>query len=495
MEYGIKTGHPDQQRADCLVVPVFAKGALAEAAKVLDQANQGIISKLLKRGDLAGEVGETALLPAQDEQPARRLLVVGCGNPKELNELKFKKIVCESINALKKTGAKDIVSYLHQMAIPNRDEAWQVEQTIGIAEALTYRFDRLQSKKRPPAKKGPARLFFGVAEPSPEKQLKRAIAKGAATAHGVALAKNVANLPSNYCTPVYLADQAKALEKKFAVLKVKVLSEANMQKLGMGALLSVAKGSAQAPRFIIIDYPGTSPESKPTVLIGKGITFDSGGISIKPALAMDEMKFDMCGAASVLGILAAVAEMKLPMRIIGLIPACENMPSGTANKPGDVVTSLSGQTIEILNTDAEGRLILCDALTYAERYKPKAVIDIATLTGACVIALGAEASGLLSNHQPLAQQLLEAGERVGDRCWQLPLWEEYQKQLDTNFADIANIGGRDAGTITAACFLSRFAKKFHWAHLDIAGTAWLTGKNKGATGRPVPLMVDFFCNQ
>ena len=312
---------------------------------------------------------------------------------------------------------------------------------------------------------------------------------------GVKLARDLANRPSNICTPSHLAMQAQQLAKIYKNLKVNIISEANIKKLGMNSLLSVSAGSAEPPKLIILKYRGVKKDKKPIVLVGKGVTFDTGGISIKPAQSMDEMKYDMCGAATVLGTLSAVSEMKLPVNVVGVMPATENMPSGTATKPGDIFTSLSGQTIEVLNTDAEGRLILCDALTYSERFNPDVVIDIATLTGACVIALGKHATGLLSNHNPLANDLLSAGEYSGDRVWQLPLWEEYQSQLESPFADIANIGGSEASTITAACFLSRFTKKYRWAHLDIAGTAWISGSKKGATGRPVRLLVQYILNK
>jgi leucyl aminopeptidase len=285
------------------------------------------------------------------------------------------------------------------------------------------------------------------------------------------------------------------MAKKYPKIKTTVLEKEQMEKLGMGALLSVAKGSREAPKLIIAEYKGANAKQKPVVLVGKGITFDSGGISIKPAATMDEMKFDMCGAASVLGALTACAELQLPIHVIGVIPSCENLPDGAANKPGDIVTSMSGQTIEILNTDAEGRLILCDALTYSERFEPDSVVDVATLTGACVIALGRHASGVMGNHHPLVHELINAGKTSGDRAWELPLWDDYQDQLKSNFADIPNVGGREGGAITAGCFLSRFTKKFNWAHLDIAGTAWLTGKEKGATGRPVPLLTQFLIDR
>ena len=325
--------------------------------------------------------------------------------------------------------------------------------------------------------------------------VKRGLKQGEAVAGGMALARELGNLPANICTPTYLAEQAQALGRAHKNLNVKILGEAQMKRLGMGSLLSVSAGSSQPARFIIMEYKGGPASLKPHMLVGKGITFDSGGISLKPGAAMDEMKFDMCGAASVLGTMSALCELGPKINVVGLVASSENLPSGSATKPGDIVTSMSGQTIEVLNTDAEGRLVLCDALTYAERYKPRSVIDIATLTGACIVALGSVVSGLMSNDDKLADTLYDCGLTALDPVWRLPLWDEYQKQLDSNFADIANIGGPKAGTITAACFLSRFTKKYKWAHLDIAGTAWLQGKEKGATGRPVPLLVEYLMSR
>ncbi|NBR26848.1 MAG: leucyl aminopeptidase, partial [Betaproteobacteria bacterium] len=337
---------------------------------------------------------------------------------------------------------------------------------------------------------GLRRLTFGIDDKNAQRLAAAGLEQGLAVAHGVSLARDLGNLPGNVCTPTYLAGAARDLAKHYR-MKLTVLERAQMEKLGMGALLSVARGSVQPPKLIVLEYRGGPAGQRPVALVGKGVTFDTGGISLKPAPEMDEMKFDMCGAASVLGTLKAIAEMKLRINVVGLIPATENMPGGRATKPGDIVTTMSGQTVEILNTDAEGRLILCDALTYAERYKPQAVIDIATLTGACVIALGHVVSGLFANDDALAREVLNAGEASGDRAWHLPLHDEYQEQLNSNFADFANIGGRPAGAVTAACYLSRFTKKFKWAHLDIAGTAWKSGKEKGATGRPVPLLTQF----
>ncbi|MDG1444951.1 MAG: leucyl aminopeptidase, partial [Methylophilaceae bacterium] len=317
-----------------------------------------------------------------------------------------------------------------------------------------------------------------------------ALAQGLAIAEGVKLAKDLGNLPGNVCTPTYLGKQAKQLAKDYG-FKVDVLEKAEIEKLGMGSFLSVAQGSDEPMRLIVLQHKKGKKDQKPIALVGKGITFDTGGISLKSGSEMDEMKYDMCGAASVLGTFKTIGELDLPINAVGIIPACDNMPSGKALKPGDIVTSMSGQTIEVLNTDAEGRLVLCDALTYAERFEPSAVVDIATLTGACVIALGHHATAVYSNQDALAAELIAAGEVAYDRAWHMPLWEEYQPQLDSNFADMANIGGRPAGSITAACFLARFANKYDWAHLDIAGVAWKSGKAKGGTGRPVPLLSTF----
>jgi leucyl aminopeptidase len=384
----------------------------------------------------------------------------------------------------------DAVCYLTELNVKGRDTYWKVMQTVLAARDALYRFDQLKSKKDS-ARRPLRRLVLSVPTRRDLPSGERAVQAAIAIANGVELTKNLANLPPNICTPSYLVNQARSLVQKHKSIKVKVLDEAAMKKLGMGVLLSVAQGSEEPARLIILEYTRAGRGKKPIALVGKGITFDTGGISLKPAQNMDEMKFDMCGAASVLGAISAAAELDLPLNIVGIMPCTENMPSGRATRPGDIYTSMSGQTDEVLNTDAEGRLILCDAITYSERYNPDVVIDIATLTGACVIALGKHATGLFSNHNPLANDLLNAGRSIGDQVWQMPLWDEYQQQLDSPFADMANVGGREAGAITAACFLARFAKKLRWAHLDIAGTAWLTGKEKGATGRPVPLLVQY----
>ena len=378
--------------------------------------------------------------------------------------------------------------YAIEVKVKQRDAAWATMHAATVALETTYRFDRLKSKSKDD-KKSLQRLILGVVG-KPARGLDDALVRGIAIGEGVNFARDLGNLPPNLCTPAYLAEQARALGRTHK-LKVSVLERKDMEKLGMGSLLSVSNGSRQPPKLITIEHRGGPKQQKPVVLVGKGVTFDTGGISLKPAAEMDEMKYDMSGAGSVLGTIRAAAAMKLPLNVVGVIPTTENMPGGNATRPGDIVTSMSGQTIEILNTDAEGRLILCDALTYSERFEPAAVIDIATLTGACVIALGHVTSGLFANDDKLAHEVLAAGQTSWDRAWHMPAWEDYQEQLRSNFADMANIGGRPAGSVTAACFLARFAKNFKWAHLDIAGTAWKSGREKGSTGRPVPLLTQF----
>ncbi|MBI4984939.1 MAG: leucyl aminopeptidase [Rhodocyclales bacterium] len=489
MEFSIKSGSPEKQRSACVVVGVFEPRKLSIPAEVIDNAARGYLSDLLRRGDMEGKAGSTLLLHNVPGTEADRILLVGLGKEKEFREKEYRGAIATAVKTLNETGGFDGTIYLTELTLKKRDVAWRVRQAAIVVQETLYRFDQMKSKKeevRRPLRK----ITFCVERRNELESAEQALAEGQAIAEGMSLTKNLANLPSNVCTPTYLAEQAEALAAAYG-LGVEILERADMEKLGMNTLLSVAKGSHQPPKFIVLKYAGGKKDSKPVVLVGKGITFDTGGISLKPAPEMDEMKYDMSGAASVLGTLKAVAEMKLPINVVVVVPTTENMPGGGASKPGDIVTSMSGQTIEILNTDAEGRLILCDALTYAERFEPACVIDVATLTGACVIALGHVVTGLLANNEPLARELLEAGQDAYDRAWQLPLWDDYQEQLQSNFADMANIGGRAAGTVTAACFLSRFAKKYPWAHLDIAGTAWKSGKEKGATGRPVPQLTHF----
>ena len=491
MEFTIKTGSPAKLKTGLLVLGAFAGGKLPALTAAVDGAAEGRIAALIKRGDLDDKAGSTLLMPELAGTHAERVLLVSLGKDDEFGDKAYRDALTAAAKALAASAAKDAVLTLADVELAGRSQAWRLQQAARILADGAYRFDALKSDKDKKDKKhrGTKKLALLVStELSAE--LDTAVLRGHAIATGMALAKDLGNLPGNLCTPTHLAETAEALGKQYK-FDVEVLERADMEKLGMGSLLSVARGSHQPPKFIVMEYKGAKAKAKPIVLVGKGITFDTGGISLKPAAEMDEMKYDMCGAASVLGTFKAIAQMGLPINVVGLVPTTENMPGGGATKPGDVVTSMSGQTIEVLNTDAEGRLILCDALTYAERFKPECVIDIATLTGACVIALGKIPSGLLANDDELAAELLKRGTESGDRAWQLPLWEEYQELLKSNFADMGNIGGRYAGTITAACFLARFTKAYKWAHLDIAGTAWVSGDAKGATGRPVPLLSEF----
>ncbi|MCX8146207.1 MAG: leucyl aminopeptidase [Azovibrio sp.] len=489
MEFSIKSGSPEKQRSACVVVGVFEPRKPTLPVELLDKAAKGYISDIIRRGDMEGKAGTTLLLHNVPGTLCDRILLVGLGKEKEFREKEYCDAIRTAVKTLNETGAFDGTLFLTEVGPKRRSVAWRVRQAAMLAQEAIYRFDLYKSKKneiRRPLRK----LTFAVERRNELHIAEEALNQGLAIAEGVTLARNLGNQPGNICTPTHLAEQAQQMAKTLG-LSCEVLEREAMEQLGMSALLAVARGSRQAPKFIVLEHKGGAPDAKPLVLVGKGITFDTGGISLKPAAEMDEMKYDMCGAAAVLGTLQAAARMALPLNLVGLIPACENMPGGNATRPGDIVTSMSGQTIEILNTDAEGRLILCDALTHAERFEPAAVIDVATLTGACVVALGHVATGLFANTDGLARELLQAGEEAHDRAWQMPLWDDYQELLKSPFADMANIGGRWGGAVTAACFLSRFAKKYDWAHLDIAGTAWKSGADKGATGRPVPLLVHF----
>jgi len=494
VEFSIRALAPQGAKTGCLVLGVYQAGAaqpplLTRAAAAADRAARGRLSAVLAQGDLRAKAGATLLLHGVAGLAAERILIVGLGEQKEFSEPAYRDAVRGAAGALRELGARDAVLYLTDLKVPRRNAAWNVRHAaLGLRDAF-YRFDQLKTQEKPLAPALAAVTLATQGGPVTD-QARAALREGVATADGVALARTLGNLPPNICTPSYLADEAKKLARQFK-LGLEVLERRDMERLGMGALLSVTRGSHQPPKLIVLRHAGGAKSAPPLVLVGKGITFDTGGISLKPAGEMDEMKFDMSGAGSVLGTLRALAGMKAPVNVIGVVPTCENMPGGQASRPGDVVKTMSGQTVEILNTDAEGRLILCDALTYAERFKPDAVVDIATLTGACVIALGHVATGLFANDPKLAEALRAAGEDAWDRVWPMPLWEDYQEQLRSNFADMANIGGRPAGSVTAACYLARFTKKLRWAHLDIAGTAWKSGRDKGSTGRPVPLLVRF----
>jgi leucyl aminopeptidase len=495
MEFSIKSGKAENQAIDCVVVGVYQNDQLSTSATSIDKASGGFITSILKRGDMDGKLGSTLLLHDVSGTESSRVLLVGLGKEAVLAEKDYRKAVVAAAKALLKTGAKDVANFLAEVKVGTQDAAWKVSQLVDATRDSLYQFNAMKGKKeQKEAKSGLMKLEIHLAEQDDSKATQQSLKEALALAAGVSFTKDLGNLPPNVCTPTYLAEEAKVMAKTYG-LTVEVLEREALQKLGMGSFLGVAQGSAQPPKLIVLQHNKGKKDQKPVVLVGKGITFDTGGISLKPGAEMDEMKYDMCGAASVLGTFKAIAEMDLPLNVVGIIPTCENMPDANATRPGDVLTSMSGLTIEVLNTDAEGRLILCDALTYAERFEPSAVVDIATLTGACVIALGHHASGLFSNQDHLAKELLKAGEETLDRAWHMPLWDDYQSQLDSNFADMANIGGRPAGSITAACFLSRFTKKYDWAHLDIAGTASRSGKEKGATGRPVPLLTQFLKNR
>jgi len=484
MEFSIKTLSPEAAKAGCIVLGIHANQQLTPAAKRADQAARGALRKAL--ADLPGKAGSTLLLRGLPGIAAERVLLVSLGERAEFAESAYRDALRGAANALKDLGAKDAAFFLVDIKVSSRPVSWNLRQAVLSLREAFYRFDQMKSQKKAPA----AALQHVVFPLSAKAELQKTLVEAAATADGMDLAKTLGNLPPNICTPAYLADEAKKLARQFK-LGIDVLERSDMQKLGMGALLAVANASHNPPKLIVLRYNGAAKGQKPIALVGKGITFDTGGISLKPPADMDEMKFDMSGAGSVLGSIRALAGMKAPVNVVGIVPACENMPGGRAARPGDIVTTMSGQTVEILNTDAEGRLILCDALTYAARFDPDKVVDIATLTGACVVALGHVASGLFANQQALADELRAAADDAWDRVWQLPLWEDYQEGLRSNFADFANVGGRPGGAITAACYLARFTRKLRWAHLDVAGTAWKSGREKGSSGRPVPLLVRF----
>jgi leucyl aminopeptidase len=494
MEFLAETGQGRRRRTDCVVVGVAEGGELGTAATAFDRALGGRIARVLRQGDFAGRIGDTLLVPDLGAGPAARVLLVGLGTRKAWSRRAYRRAALAASQALIKSGAREATFLISAEPVPEVDVYFRARFIGEAVSQARYRIPDLKSGRKPAASRL-ARVRIRVAERGELAQAKRGLAHGEGLAAGASFTRDLANLPANICTPSYLGTMAKRLAREHRALRTRVLGHADLKRLGMGSFLSVTRGSDEPPRLIVVEYRGGTPGMAPVALVGKGVTFDSGGISLKDPPGMDEMKFDMSGAASVLGTLKALAVIGVPINAVAIVAACENMPSGRATKPGDIVTSMSGQTIEILNTDAEGRLILCDALTYSRRYKPALVIDVATLTGACVVALGQHMSAVMSNDDALAEGLLAAGRRAADPCWRLPLGEEYQEQLKSNFADFANVAGRDGGAITAACFLWQFTDGLKWAHLDIAGTAYLTGANKGSTGRPVPLLVEFLLSR
>ncbi|KEZ77667.1 leucyl aminopeptidase [Salinisphaera hydrothermalis] len=497
MEYLVKSGSPEKQRVGCVIVGIFDRRKPSTQAEALDEASGGLIASVMRRGDMDGKLGQTTVLHGLGDLFCDRILLVGCGKERDFNTRAYQKACAAAAAELDTMGGVDAAFYLTELNVRGRDDfGWSVKQALLTIEDTFYRFEACKGPNYEKHTRKLSRLVFQVPRRSDLPAAERGVNEGVATANGVKLAKDLANMPGNICTPTYLAEQAVSLADTHKGIKTQVLEEADMEALGMGALLGVSRGSSQPAKFIVMEYMNGAKSDKPTVLVGKGVTFDAGGISLKPGAAMDEMKYDMGGAASVFGAMQAAVEMELPINLVGVIAATENLPDGNAYKPGDILTSMSGQTIEILNTDAEGRLALADALTYVERnYDADAVVDMATLTGAAVIALGHHASALYGNNSPLRRALRDAGDTIGDRAWPMPLWEDYQSDLDSNFADMANVGGRAGGSITAASFLHRFARKLRWAHLDVAGTAWKSGKEKGATGRPVGLLTQYLIDR
>ncbi|WNC71593.1 leucyl aminopeptidase [Thalassotalea psychrophila] len=494
MEFSVKSGSPEKQRSACIVVGVYEPRRLSAVAEQLDEISGGYISNLLRRGDLEGKSGQMLLLHQVPNILSERVLLVGCGKERELDERQYRQIISKTISTLNETGSMEAVCFLSELHVKGRDTYWKVRQAVEATQDCLYSFNSLKTRKEE-ARRPLRKIVFNVPTRRELPMGERAINHGLSIAAGIKVCKDVANLPPNICNPAYLAEQARELATNNDKVNTHVVNEAEMESLGMGSYLAVGRGSVNESLMSVITYNGAGDDSKPIVLVGKGLTFDSGGISLKPGEAMDEMKYDMGGAAGVLGAMNSLVQLDLPINVIGVLAGCENMPDANAYRPGDVLTTMSGQTVEVLNTDAEGRLVLCDALTYVERFEPELVVDVATLTGACVIALGAHATGLLSSHNPLAHELLNASDQSGDRAWRLPLWDDYADQLDSPFADFTNLGGRAAGTITAGLFLSKFTKKYHWAHLDIAGTAWRGGANKGSTGRPVSMLTQFLLNR
>jgi len=494
MKYGTRTGNAAKARTQCAVVGVFENVKLSPSARVLDKASKGYLTKVLKRGDISGKTNQTLVLHDVPNVGATRVLLVGLGNEADMNSAKYASIAKTVLGKIKAISSRTNLCCLLEVNIPGRNIDWKTQRIIESFEAGLYSFTKMKGK---PPKNGNSieSVDLLIDDKSEFETVLSAIAVGSALTAGINSAKTLGNLPGNICTPTYLADQAKQLAKDYSSITTKIIEEKEIEKLGMGAFMSVTRGSVQPGKLIVITHKGGKAKEAPHVLVGKGITFDTGGISLKPGAGMHEMIWDMCGAASVFGTMLAIAEQGLAMNVVGVIAAAENMPSGDASRPGDIVKTMSGQTVEILNTDAEGRLVLCDALTYIDQFNPKTVIDVATLTGACIVALGSHASAMYANDDGVAADLTKAGEDSLDRVWRMPLWEDYQVQINSAFADMANIGGREAGSITAACFLARFTKKYRWAHLDVAGSAFKgSGPSKGSTGRPVSLLFEYLNN-
>jgi len=492
MEFPVKTGAPASQKTACAILPVFEGRRRKGATHEIDMSSGGALSQLIKAGDASAKPGQTLLVPRLQGTAAARVLLVGCGKEAEFGAKALSRAVATAVDALSRLGIKEATSYLAYGPVDGVDDYYAARLTAETARRTLYRFEELKSRSE--SKVHLARLPIAISDRRSAKEARRGVAHGRAIATGMDLARDLANRPANVCTPSHLAKEARALAKRYDSMQTKVLAEGDMKRLGMGAILSVTHGAEEPAKLIIIEYKGAGPRVAPVAICGKGITFDTGGISLKPPPGMDEMKFDMCGAATVIGTMAVLGELQPAINVVAIVPACENMPGSRATRPGDIVKTMSGQTVEILNTDAEGRLILCDALTYAARYKPRCLLDVATLTGACIVAVGKLYTGLFSNDEELSAAILAAGRRSLDPAWRLPVDEAYGESLKSNFADFANSGVREGGASIAAQFLSRFVGDTPWAHLDIAGIAWKSSREKGATGRPVPLLTDFLLN-
>jgi len=496
MQHLTVIGNPSSLATECLVLGVHENEVLPEPARVVDEASQGYLRNALKRAGFSGNRSESLLLLDVPGIDAERVLIIGCGDVEKLDARRFRKIAVHAARAMARCGAGEATSTLASLKVPGRGIRWLVKHLIECTEMSRYRYQQGTQDSDDDNKPALQSVTWVLPRERDHARAARATAQATAVAAGMTLARDLGNSPPNVCTPSHIADAAVLLAEEYATLHTSVLDEAAMQELGMGAMLAVSQGSHEPARFIVIEHRQGPDDQAPVVIVGKGVTFDSGGLSIKPAPGLENMRFDMCGAASVLGTFQACAMLDLPINVVGIVVAVENMPGGRAYRPGDVIRSMSGRTIEVLNTDAEGRLALCDALHYAKRYKPDILIDVATLTGACVVALGRHAHGLFSNSRSLTRALETAGKRAHDRPWPMPLWDDYAGKLDTPFADIANMGGQSAGAITAACFLQRFvSRRTRWAHLDIAGTAWESGSEAGATGRPVPLLTQFLIDR
>lgn len=488
MEYFTTTGKASRRAADCVIVGVYERGKLGVGAADIDAASDGAIKRHLKSGDVSGSLGRCTVLTDVEGVGSRRVAVVGLGKVSEFTASRYRLAVDAALRAVSQSKSRQVLNALTLESVDGAGVYYLARHTAQAVGDALYQFTAMKSGRKAPVMPL-KKVGLAIAKRGDAARAMRGAEHGDAIVEGMTLAKELGNLPANICTPSYLARTAQKLARQHKNLQTRVLNEAEMKRLGMHSLLSVTAGTQEPARLIVMQYKGKAGQ-KPVVFVGKGVTFDSGGISLKPGPGMDEMKFDMCGAASVIGTITAIAKLRLPINVNVVVPAVENLPSGIATKPGDIVKSMSGQTIEILNTDAEGRLILCDALTYARRFKPDTIIDVATLTGACVIALGHHRTAVMSTNDDLANEIVGAGIAAEDRGWHMPLAEEYTNQLKSNFADLANVGGRDGGTITAGCFLGKFTEGMNWAHLDIAGTAWKSGKQKGATGRPVPMLAE-----